>query len=68
MLSRTGDAKVFTKSVKHLALICGLARPSGEVWAGLCIGALDGLAFFASFWGNAKKKEQLKQEQQPTKC
>jgi hypothetical protein len=28
-------------------------------WGGLCGGALDFLAFFASFWGDAKKKEQV---------
>jgi hypothetical protein len=33
----------------------GLARPSSGVSVGLSGGALDGLAFFGSFWGNAKK-------------
>jgi hypothetical protein len=40
-------------------LLSGLARPSSEERAGLCGGALDGLAFFGSFWGNAKKNELL---------
>jgi hypothetical protein len=29
-------------------------------WGGWRGGALDFLAFFASFWGNAKKKEPMK--------
>jgi hypothetical protein len=41
-----------------------LARPSSEVRAGWCEGALDGLAFFGSFWGNAKKNKQLIEEKQ----
>jgi hypothetical protein len=47
------------KSVRILHYKCGQARPSSEVRVGLCLGALDGLAFFGSFWGDAKKKEQL---------
>jgi hypothetical protein len=40
----------------------GLARPSSGVSVGLSGGALDGLAFFGSFWGNAKKNIQLRMD------
>jgi hypothetical protein len=45
-------------------LNCGLARPSSGVWVGMWEGALDGLEFFGSFWGNAKKNVLLRVERQ----
>jgi hypothetical protein len=51
-------------SSKGVHSFCGLARKSSEVRAGVREGALDFLAFFASFWSayGGKKKELLMQE------